>query len=81
MDGGLSGTYEVRVSGTDHPVIHGLLGNILYYGSDIDSSTLIADGNTTVLAWAQLPRNQVFPCSSGKCERQPVIVAHGMNTP
>jgi hypothetical protein len=81
MDGELFGTYEVRFAFAKHPISHGLQGTSVYYGADIDSSTLLSGSNTTVLAWAQLPRNHVFQCSSEKCERQPVIVAYDLRTP
>jgi len=81
MDGGAFGSYEVSFASTAHPVSQGLTGASVYYGADIDSSNLIPGGKVTVLAWAQLPRNHVFHCSSGKCERQPAIVAYDTGTP
>ncbi len=73
-------SYEVRVDRAGrHAVTDGLEGDVFYYGSDIDSSVLIAGGKATVLAWAGVANHMGRGCDGTKCDKQPVIVAYDTN--
>lgn len=76
IDDDRGASYKVRIERQEHPITANLSGNTYFYGDDIDSSTLIADANATVLAWTQ-------PGCHGRrtfCEKQPVIVAYELTT-
>lgn len=79
IDDDRGSSYKVRFERNDHPITASLSGNTYYYGDDIDSSTLIADANATVLAWASVGCHKRDRMRAAACEKQPVIVAYEMN--
>lgn len=76
IDDDRGASYVVRMERKSHPITASLSGNTYFYGDDIDSSTLIADANATVLAWTQVGCHGRTRIPG--CEKQPVIVAYEM---
>ncbi len=79
IDDDRGASYKVTVERVKHPVTAGLLGNTYYYGDDIDSSTLIPDTKSIVLAWAQVGGCAHDGRQPSKCRKQPVIVAYDLS--
>lgn len=79
IDDDRGASYKVRFERNRHPITESLSGNTYYYGDDIDSSTLIAGANATVLAWANVGCQKRHRMRVASCEKQPVIVAYEMN--